>query len=531
MTAFLGRMVGLYRRWPGLALFLLFLATSLVTRGFLVGVDILDVDEAMHIAGSWELLRGGHIYVGFVDNKPPLLYAYYAVAQLLFGRGMLAIHLLTVLVTVPLSALGVSAFYAHDRRGVMAGMTFLVFGAAYLAHDMHAANCEILMLLPATWAVAAVRDEERSRSAGWLLWAGGLLGIAMLFKQQALAWSPALVLSALLASRGARRSLLWLLPAFVAGLAIPLLATWAFFAARGESQAFLYWTVFYNLGYAQQPMEGSEALARIAKYFLPFVAATVGLWIMVVRSRSLLSRHQRVLVWSVLCCTFPIVFVGFRMYPHYFVPLYTPLALGAAPLVAGLCAFPLGRWAKLVLGYGLASLVCFSVANGILYLGGHKFPWEEYNTEYRQVADILRADACFEGGSMFTWGPGPMFAYSVQLPLASRFALPYSTICGYVPGNWAIRSGRVKATEVIRPEHWDQLMGDLARNRATYILDAARGFRNWRAFPIENYPRMVGFLDAHYQLLTTVGAVRIFKRRGCEGKAQAQSRSGSRSWP
>jgi len=394
MTAFLGRMVGLYRRWPGLALFLLFLATSLVTRGFLVGVDILDVDEAMHIAGSWELLRGGHIYVGFVDNKPPLLYAYYAVAQLLFGRGMLAIHLLTVLVTVPLSALGVSAFYAHDRRGVMAGMTFLVFGAAYLAHDMHAANCEILMLLPATWAVAAVRDEERSRSAGWLLWAGGLLGIAMLFKQQALAWSPALVLSALLASRGARRSLLWLLPAFVAGLAIPLLATWAFFAARGESQAFLYWTVFYNLGYAQQPMEGSEALVRIAKYFLPFVAATVGLWIMVVRARSLLSRHQRVLVWSVLCCTFPIVFVGFRMYPHYFVPLYTPLALGAAPLVAGLCAFPLGRWAKLVLGYGLASLVCFSVANGILYLGGHKFPWEEYNTEYRQVADIA-------GGRLF----------------------------------------------------------------------------------------------------------------------------------
>lgn len=196
----------LYQRRPGLALFLLFLATSLATRGFLLGVDILDVDEAMHIVGSWQLLRGRHLYVGFVDNKPPLLYVYYAFAQLLFGRGMLAVHLLTVLVTVPLTALGVSSFFAHDRRGVMAGLIFLVFGSAFLAHDMHAANCEILMLLPATWAVAAVRDEERGRRARWMFWAGGLLGMAMLFKQQALAWAPALVLSAILASRRARGS-------------------------------------------------------------------------------------------------------------------------------------------------------------------------------------------------------------------------------------------------------------------------------------------------------------------------------------
>jgi hypothetical protein len=71
-----------------------------------------------------------------------------------------------------------------------------------------------------------------------------------------------------------------------------------------------------------------------------------------------------------------------------------------------------------------------------------------------------------------------MFVYPADLPLASRFPGPYATICGYVPGNWAIRSGRVKATEVIRQDHWDQLMGDLERNRATYILNASRAFRN-----------------------------------------------------
>ena len=505
-----------YRRRPGLALFLLYVATSLASRGFLLGVDILDVDEAMHIVGSWELLRGRHLYVGFVDNKPPLLYLYYAFAQLLLGRGMLAIHLLSVLVTIPLTALGISAFFGHDRRGALAGLAFLVFGASYLAHDMHSVNCEMLMLLPATWAVAVLADEARARRLAWLFLSGGLLGIAMLFKQQALAWFPALGLAAVLANRRAPRTVPLALLALIAGLALPLVATGAIFVALGDSQAFLYWTVFYNFSYAQQPMELAEICQRIAKYFLPFLAATVGLWVLALRSRSRLPRYQWALVMGVLVCTFPIVLVGFRMYPHYFVPLYTPLALGAGPVLAALSTSPASRWAKLTLAYALASWLCFSVANGILYLSGHEFPWEEHNPVYRKVADVLHADACREDASMFTWGPGAMFVYPADLALASRFAGPYATICGYVPGNWAIRSGRVKASDVIRTDHWEQLMGDLERSHATYILDGSHTFRNWKAFPVEDFPRMMDYLRAHYDVVDTVGTVRIFRRRGCK---------------
>jgi 4-amino-4-deoxy-L-arabinose transferase-like glycosyltransferase len=512
-----------YRRRPGLALFLLFVATSFASRGFLIGVDILDVDEAMHIVGAWELLRGKHLYVGFVDNKPPLLYLYYAFAQLLLGRGMFAIHLFSVALTIPLTALGVSAFFAHDRKGALAGLAFLVFGAAYLAHDMHSVNCEMLMLLPATWAVAVLADEARAQKLARLFCSGTLLGIAMLFKQQAFAWFPALGLAAVLANRQSLRTLSLAATALVTGLALPLVATWAVFAALGDAQAFLYWTVFYNFGYAQQPMELGEILHRIAKYFLPFLAATVGLWVLALRSGKHFGRYQWALVASVLVCTLPIVFVGFRMYPHYFVPLYTPLALGAGPVLAALWTSPASRWAKLTLAYTLALWFCFSVANGILYLSGHEFPWEEHNPAYRQVAEVLHADACHEGASMFSWGPGAMFVYPADLPLASRFVGPSSTICGYVPGNWAIRSGRVKASDVIRPEHWEQLMGDLERSRATYILDGSHTFRNWKAFPVENFPRMMDYLQANYDVVNTVGTVRIFRRRGCAaGVANAQ---------
>ena len=512
-----------YRQRPSLALFCLFVATSLASRGFLLGVDILDVDEAMHIVGSWELLRGKHLYVGFVDNKPPLLYLYYAFAQLLLGRGMLAIHVFSVIVTIPLTALGVSAFFGHDRRGALAGMTFLVFGASYLAHDMHSVNCEMLMILPATWAVAVLAQEARARKIPWLLCSGALLGIAVLFKQQALAWFPALGLAAVLANRHVRRTLPLALGSLLAGLAIPLAATWAIFTALGDSEALLYWTVLHNFKYAQQPMELAEIFQRMAKYFLPFLAATVGLWVLALRSRSYLPRYPWALIMSVLLCTIPIVFVGFRFYPHYFVPLYPPLALGAGPVLANLWMSPASRWSKLTLAYILASWFCFSVANGILYLSGHEFPWEEYNPAYRKVADVLHADACHEGASIFTWGPGSMFTYPVDLPLASRFVGPSSTICGYVPGNWAIRSGRIKANDIVRPDHWEQLMGDLERSRATYIIDGSHTFRNWKAFPVENFPRMMEYLGAHFDVVNTVGTVRIFRRRGCEsGPASAQ---------
>jgi hypothetical protein len=59
-------------------------------------------------------------------------------------------------------------------------------------------------------------------------------------------------------------------------------------------------------------------------------------------------------------------------------------------------------------------------------------------------------------------------------------------------------------------------MGDLERSRATYIIDGSHTFRNWKAFPVENFPRMMEYLRAHYDVVNTVGTVRIFRRRGCE---------------
>src|SRR4029078_5269706 len=106
------------------------------TRWLSLAVDVVDVDEACHIVGSWQLMRGGLLYTDFVDNKPPLLYAFYAAAQALAGRGLFAVHLATALCVVPFTDLAVSACYRQRRTGLIAALTFLLYSSAFLGHDM-----------------------------------------------------------------------------------------------------------------------------------------------------------------------------------------------------------------------------------------------------------------------------------------------------------------------------------------------------------------------------------------------------------
>ena len=60
------------------ALFALYALVSFATRLVGLGNDIVNVDESSYMVGAWELLRGHLPYAGFADNKPPLIYAYYA---------------------------------------------------------------------------------------------------------------------------------------------------------------------------------------------------------------------------------------------------------------------------------------------------------------------------------------------------------------------------------------------------------------------------------------------------------------------
>ena len=495
----------------------LFVLASLLTRAVLLAVPIVDLDEAAHVVGSWELLRGGLLYTDFVDNKPPLVYVYYALAQLLLGRGMLSVRLLTTLVTLPLTALVASAAVGHGRRGLAAGLLYLAYGAAFIGHDMLAVNCEVLMLLPAAGAVALVFREEQARRLDRAALAGLLLGVAALFKPPAAFWLPALVVAVARASRprglGPMATRCGVL---IVSAGLPLAATYAAFAAASGEAALVEWTVRYNFSYAANPILPSEAAERAASYLLPFLLATAPLWLAWRRSLPLWpSAHARLLVSLLVLLSLPPACLGFRFFPHYFVQMLWPLALAAAPWASEVALegrSAAARWARFHTAVVLAG---FTLANGVLYYATDVY--EETRPVYRRVAARLRSDGCFDRATIFVWGYAPIFYYEADRPAASRFVLPQATITGYVAGNRGSASGLVDTRALVRPEHWDLLMGDLERRSPTYVLDTSpAGLHRWR-YPIGDFPRLAAYVGEHYRRIDAVDGIDIWRRQGCAG--------------
>jgi hypothetical protein len=138
---------------------------------------------------------------------------------------------------------------------------------------------------------------------------------------------------------------------------------------------------------------------------------------------------------------------------------------------------------------------------------------EQRRPVFADVVRRLRADACFDDARLFVWGFAPEFYYHSGLRPASRFVVPAYTVSGYDPGNPDARGAEAR----IREDHWRLLIGDLERNRATYVLDTAgSGLHRWRPFPAHRFPHLLALLRREFILLDTVEGVAVYRRTGCD---------------
>jgi hypothetical protein len=497
-----------------LPILLLLVLVSLLVRAPFLTVPCLDLDEAAQLVGSWELMRGGTLYVDVVDNRPPLLYVLYALPQALAGRGLPAVRAFIALLVVPLTAFAASAFFRHDRRGVVAGLLYVAYGAAFLAHDMHSASPEVLMLPPLAAALVAASGVRPGSSGALRFFAAGVLvGVAALVRQHAALWLPALALAAWTAGdRRVPNARLARPGALAAGFVVPLAAAFAWFASRGAAGELVFWTWTHSVGYARNPIQYGEALERAASYLVPFLVVTAPLWWASWSSRPAMGPRWR---WLALAAAGSMAgaFVGFRFFPHYFVPLYLPLALAAAPLTAHALGDLRSRAGRLAIGWPLVLLAGFTTANLVLYRG-RAGVYEETRPVFRRVADRVRAAPC--GEALFVWGFAPQFYAESGLRPASRFVVPQASLTGYVPGNRAVRAGAVDTSTLVRADHWDLLMADLERSRPAFVVDTApSGLHGWGRFPLADFPRLAAFVRVNYGAFAVVDGVWVWRRKDC----------------
>ena len=467
------------------------------------------------MVGASALLRGELPYTAFGDNKPPLIYAYYAIAQLVAGHGIDAVRLVTAIITLPLTAYGVSAFYRHEKAGIAGAVLFLLFSASYIGSDMLAVNCEVVMMLPLAWSLTALasRGEARQWERGFL--AGLLVAIAALVKYQAAFWLPAAALAIIWANWSRPRQLARVITAFAIGFALPLLATISVFAMAGGLDAFVYWNVTHNVEYLDNPLSMAQAFARGSSRGGPFLAATSLLWFAAGRSFiAAQSAYWRLLVGGTLALSVVAACLGLRFFPHYFVQLYVPLSIAAAPWVASTLRFPMRASGWIVSAVTLGSVVGWTGAN---YARLRTEVVPSLNSSAVAVAERLAADPCYEGASLFVWGSAPQFYYQARLAPASRFFFLEFPLVRYYAGNPIATAAGVPARRLTpRVRHWLLLMADLQRSRPAFIVDLApAGIGQWQYFPMSDYPMLHQYLRRFYTQIGSVDRVAIYRRDDC----------------
>ena len=291
----------------------------------------MERDEGAYavIARDW---RNGFVpYRDRFDHKPPFVYLVYAPPTFAADpvpaiRRWATLWLIgTVLATWWMAR----HFWRSAGAGLVAAALLGAWGSGVMVQGI-TFNTEAIMLLPAVLALgAAVRALDSARS-GWLIVAGAMTALAALSKPVGALIVPAVLVAAFVAGatwrvRGRNGA------ALMAGAALVLVPTVAYFVVNGAWDALVLALWDYNLRYASasaaQTTSGIIAtLWPVWKPLLPLVGvALVGVMAGVWGKQR--GRFFVVLLWSAGLIGGAVA--SLRPYPHYYLAAVPALALWA----------------------------------------------------------------------------------------------------------------------------------------------------------------------------------------------------------
>lgn len=142
-------------------------------------------DEGLFAAVAQLMLDGGIPYRDAFDNKPPLIFGWYALSFLLFGENVWAPRLMVALLLSATTLLVyVQGSLMFSRRAGLVAAAAFGLSMGFAAFETNA-NVEYFMLLPMVAALVAFTMGERSGSVLWFAVAGFFSAFAIFTKQTA----------------------------------------------------------------------------------------------------------------------------------------------------------------------------------------------------------------------------------------------------------------------------------------------------------------------------------------------------------
>ena len=286
-------------------------------------------DQSIYAVVGEGVLHGKMPYRDLWDFKPPGIFLVYALAEALFGRGMVAIRLLEVLGMLG-SVFGfvrlADTFFDRPRVGLIGGAV-----AALLQAELefwHTAQPEVFggYVTLAALVLATLPPHQRRR--GWVWFGTGVLfGVAFLFKPPL--GGGLFVCGAYLAKRerqrtGSTRGGLVAMAAVAASAALPILLCAAWFWARGAWPA-LRWTLaeftpgYTAIGWHDREAAGMLYYALEEAFFKFSALAAAG----VIAMASITPLHSReregtFLVLGILAIQIAGVALQGKFFPYHY---------------------------------------------------------------------------------------------------------------------------------------------------------------------------------------------------------------------
>jgi 4-amino-4-deoxy-L-arabinose transferase-like glycosyltransferase len=289
----------------------------------------LDRDEGAHAYIGSHLFSGLVPYQDAYDNKPPGVYAFYAIATL--GPGDIADIRAPVAFLFAGSILLVYSITARvygRGAGVVAAFAYAVLGNEFAA-EAERANTEQLMvpfLLASVWLT---QRGTASDSTSLVLLAGACTGGAVLMKQVGALPAAILVAAVLVPALKpeqrtvAVRRAAW----FSAGAIVPCAVAVLAFAANGALGDARYWLSTYSSDYVRSYWDsGHVDLLNFDPVESVWLIPAAGALLL----HPLLRRDQYLWHYTLIGWTLANAIgakVGLRDFAHYFVPMLPGIAI------------------------------------------------------------------------------------------------------------------------------------------------------------------------------------------------------------
>ncbi|MDO8615554.1 MAG: glycosyltransferase family 39 protein [Dehalococcoidia bacterium] len=477
-------------------------------------------DEGVYATIARGVLHGQVPYRDLFDNKPPLVYGWYAFSFLLFGESVIAPRIVAAVL------LSCTTFFVFKqaRMAFPLGVAYVAAGAFALSTGLpfvalHA-NTEAYMLLPLMSSLVAFTVGMRDGRLRWFLLAGVLGAVAMMTKQVAV-WNL-ITLAAVVSvwhwrREGLTRRSLAPAAALLAGSAVTTALIAVPFAVTGALDELLYANLSYNwlymsvLTYGQRLADLGLGLLFFSAVAAPFIgSALMGLMI-IVRRKSSVAEYL-LIFWGLASVVG--VASGGRFFPHYFLQLMPALAVLAAVAVYHRLrerhVHPVHRPAMALALF----LVVVSVGtNAALYIAPHAaeqrvaasvYEQKQWEEDSKKLGEWIAARTDPDD-KIFNWGrEAQIYAYADRDPAVRYF---YDWAYWYDERN-------LPAT-----------MQALREAMPVYIIDSAQRplFQDWRKF---HPPELMLFISENYEYAGRIYFADVYRLKD-DGRRAMRGLSGA----